>query len=213
MNKKLAAALMVPMIAAGIGMSKAEDECCSATAILTATLQEECTLIFEGGNVGAMIDPATGALDTAFTPKFKLATNGGEHKLVLGATVQDSLGVHKNALAKVSGTEYIALGNTGTKPTSTAISNALGSTPAAASNRNVVVYPVSSVAMSGASSGNLVFSTISDKFETTAMDPAQTGTSFITMTSGSTARANTFSSATDTAGVYKAELTLTAYQI
>jgi|GEM_PF-3080220 len=214
MNKKMATALMIPVIAAGIGMAKAVDEeCASASAILSATLQEECTLIFESGSIGAIINPATGGLDAAFTPKFKLVTNNEEHKLVMTATVEDNIGVKKNAFAKEGSVDYIVLGNTKHRPTDAAITNALGAAPAAASNDNVIAYPVTSVVMSGASTGSLVFDTPAHAFETTTINPAKSGTSYITLTTGVSARANTYSDTTDTAGVYKAELTLTAYDI
>lgn len=226
MNTKLAAALMVPVLAAGIGMSKADEaatasyggydkerECCSATAFIKAELKEECAVTFEGGNCATCINPKTGSLDSALTPKFKLVTNGCDHKLVLTAKVEDNCGSHKNALAKQSGKDYIVLGNAKVKPTAAAITNCESSSPSSASNKECIAYEVKSVAMSGASTGDLVFDSSKDRYETTSAKPAKAGTTHITITTGTAARANTYSDSTDCAGDYKAELTLTAYSI
>lgn len=222
-NKKLAAALMVPMVVAGIGMSKANDisdnggrnekECCSATAIIKAVLKEECSVVFESGNCGTNISPKTGSLDSALTPKFKFVTNGCDHKLVLTAKVEDSNGIHRNALSKASGKDYIVLGNEKVKPTAAAITNCESASPTAGSNKECIAYEVKSVAMSGATTGNLTFDSSKDRFETTAMNPAKAGTTHVTVTTGTSARTNTYSDTTDCAGDYKAELTLTAYSI
>lgn len=225
------AVLMVPVVVAGIGMAKADDvvaaaagggvnkPCegengpCKAEAVLTAKLKEECKLVLEGGNLSACINPMTGNLDAPFTPKFKLITNGAKHKLVLKATDEDNTGAKRDAFAKEGGKDYIALANNKVKPTSAAIMNALGAAPFAVSNDNAIAYTVSSVTMSGASSGNLVFDAANKQFETSAADPAKAGTTFITLTTGIVPRTNTYSDTTDFAGDYKAELTLTAYDI
>jgi len=207
MNKKLAAALVVPAVLFCAGVAKAADhsDCeCQAKTEVTATLADICELTLNGGNVAAIITPTTGILDAALTPSFKLISNE-EHTLTLTGTVDTTSGAH-NALFEEAGVQYLVLGNTSglNKPTSAAIINAGSAAPVAASNDNAIAYPIVSVNASGATTGALSFAVDEYTIDTNG------GTTIVTLTTGTNPRANTYDFGLDKSGQYKAELILSA---
>ena len=201
-NKRLAAVLTISAMLFCAGLAKAADCECQAKGEVTATLADLCELTTNGGNLSAIINQSTGALDHALTPSFKLISSK-PHSVEITANIVTTGGV-ENAFFERSSTRYLLLANTHSlrKPTPTDVSNAKAVIILQV-NANVIAYPVSSVTASGATTGALTFST--DHYHINA----NSGTTAFTLTTGTTPRTNSFTT-NDHPGQYKAEILISA---
>ncbi len=157
------------------------------------------------------IDAATGNSSSP-SASFQLQTNGDDTKYtyVVQAKLLTTGGVQTNAYAQVSSQGYIMLGNNTPAyyPTLTAVSNITGGTPSAASNPNVIAYPVTNT-LNNLSSATLTNNALYGGL----CYIVKTGTNrngSLVQTLGAAPLSNTYSIGDDRAGVYQAVVTFTA---
>ena len=199
MNKKLLAASLLAggMVFTGVGVNAAE----CGTQIIRATLAEFASIKPDNSVVCAtQIDPDDGDLNAALQSKFDVKLNYAPD-LKLSATAESTTG-DEVAFFKKGSDVYIVLANITNKPTTAAIGDIVGGSPAAANNSNAISYKISGLNLTGALSGKTpVFNTDCYEIE------GAPGISTVVTNVDVTALADTYD-LTDTAGTYEAEVKL-----
>lgn len=191
-------------------------QCCYGAATFQQTIT---TTIPAAVNITAIntaaaqgtINPSTGNSSSP-AASFRLQTNGADSKYtyVVQSTLLTSGGTSVNAYAQVGSQGYILLGNNSPSlyPTTAAVNNIKGGTPTAASNANVIAYPVTNTL------SNLASATLTNNAAYGGLCYiVTTGTSkdgIIAQTLGAAPLSNTYSLTNDRAGIYQAVVTFTA---
>ena len=142
------------------------------------------------------INPANGNWTSVITPKFQTTSNMVDYKVHISATTQTFPAMTGDNEA---GNVIIALAKNGVS--SGAVSNAIGSSPSADNNINVIAYHVA------VSSENGSFGTFNGT--DIVADIPTTDPNIITLTFNNSV-SGTYSNSTDTAGAYTAIITCTA---
>jgi len=113
----------------------------SATQLCTGRLPVSRTIINNGGNLTAIIDPTVGSLSTALTPAFKITTNSSGAQ-TLDLTAKCEGGSTQEAIYNRLGTRYIILANSTVPPSNGAIADCKNTSPTAGANANAISWAV-----------------------------------------------------------------------
>ncbi|GBF22909.1 hypothetical protein tpqmel_0313 [Candidatus Gastranaerophilus sp. (ex Termes propinquus)] len=220
LNKKLATALLVPLMFTAIGVAKAAccgglDNCgcgcgcdqaevpCAASCDVTAELGKHCKISVSPSSVtDVTINPENGHLSQALAPTFQIMANY-PISLRMYAECETSDGARQ---AFSEHALLLALANDKVKPTAAAVDNALRLIPSSVNNANVIAYAIPFFTPPhGASISRANNSIMMNNVKGESLT-----TSFRTST---IPHINTFSNTTDRPGAYKATVTLTSAAI
>ena len=113
----------------------------SATQVCTGQLPVIRTVVNDGGNLTATIDPTVGSLSTPLTPAFKITVNTDNvQTLDLQATCEGAS--TQDAIYDRGGTRYIILANSAVPPSNGAIADCKIGSPTAGANANAISWAV-----------------------------------------------------------------------
>jgi len=139
MNKKI---ILLSVLLSVLIISPSANAARTPSCNLNGVAEETKCVCVNGGNINSTINCETGALESAFTPGFRITTNSrGDKELAMTIAANTQSGM-TNAVFTSGMLHYVVLTNADALPPASSVANIRTGTPTATLNSNAIAYNI-----------------------------------------------------------------------